>query len=541
MDDLHVRLRQWATEEMKFHASAMNSQSTFKLPSEEDFKFLCSGPLVEVWKYVIKHVKSLQNAKLVKGNIKLQRSLGSLSQQEGAAQPGESEEERERRQILTQRQLKLSRELQQTRAEVVQLHRELGHTMEESATAEHAYQSVCQRVRDLQRREALLQVVHSCATEAAARYTEYTERVDKCIDGIVNKKDNSQENFVSGLHTEEDEELETESCHMVRHACEDISKFIYNSLDTPADKGQLESLMLDVRDQVERAAAINSTQSLTSALAANTDRAAKTLRQKTSALDISKDAEEISFSYAPREGLQDLSRPLSATDTVRKLLLASSEDHVLRWFKEQEHKNEEWKLSSRQTETIGEINKLLHRLIGDHPTHLASAKGYVSACIHLAEERAVVPCLRKEAVRLIERIDQARQERQALQLKYAQIQDFQKLVGNKQVTISQLAKLNASAPDRLKSHKQQVETYLTSRSLATHLSEVQALPERLKGVLISELDAFLGLLLPCLLTVPIDRWVGAQMPDTAHVRTYHCSEIQNTEIMSGMRWKLLKS
>ena len=48
-----------------------------------------------------------------------------------------------------------------------------------------------------------------------------------------------------------------------------------------------------VRDRVERAAAINSTQALVSALAANADRAAKVLQQKTSALDISKDALEM--------------------------------------------------------------------------------------------------------------------------------------------------------------------------------------------------------------------------------------------------------
>ena len=38
MENLHGTLLKWATDEMKFHASAQNTQSGFKLPSEEDFK-----------------------------------------------------------------------------------------------------------------------------------------------------------------------------------------------------------------------------------------------------------------------------------------------------------------------------------------------------------------------------------------------------------------------------------------------------------------------------------------------------------------------
>ncbi|KAK3706259.1 hypothetical protein RRG08_056476 [Elysia crispata] len=499
MENLYGTLLKWATDEMKFHASAQNTQSGFKLPSEEDFKFLCSGPLVDIWKYVTQHVKSVQNAKLIKGNVELKRGL-----QVAGPQSVTSEDERERRQLLNQQKSRILRELQQAKAEVVQLKRELGHASEELAGTELAYQSVSQRVRDLHHQASLLHVVQACAAETEARYEEYANRLDKCVEEMTNKKENSQENFVSGSLEEEDEELETESCHMVRQACENISNLINCTLDSDIDEAELESRKSDAIDRVERAAAINSTQSLLRALAVNADHGAKVLRQKTSSLDISKDAQEISFSYDPGEGLRDLSSPPSATDTVRKLLLTSSEQHVFRWFKEQEHKNEEWKLSSRQTETLEEINKLLNKVIGDHPSHLSAAKSYVTSRVQRAEERAVAPCLRKEAARLVERIAEAQEKREELLLKYSKIQDFQKLVGKKQASISQLAKLNAAAPERLKSRRQQVWDYLESRSLMTHLTEVQTLPTHLKGALISELDTFMGLLLPCFLTLPID-------------------------------------
>ncbi|RUS77982.1 hypothetical protein EGW08_014243 [Elysia chlorotica] len=122
-DQLHGALSKWASDDMKFHA-----QSGFKLPSQEDFKFLCSGPLVDVWKYVTKHVKSVQTAQLVKGNVELQRRIVEPCRSEDA-------EERERRQALRQHRSRVARNLAQARGDLAQLRRELGHATQELAAA----------------------------------------------------------------------------------------------------------------------------------------------------------------------------------------------------------------------------------------------------------------------------------------------------------------------------------------------------------------------------------------------------------------------
>ncbi|RUS77980.1 hypothetical protein EGW08_014241 [Elysia chlorotica] len=305
-------------------------------------------------------------------------------------------------------------------------------------------------------RTCLLQVVQGTAAATQARYEEYTSRIDSCVQAIKHKKENCEETFVCDAGPEGDVGLDTESCHMVKQACEHIGDLIHCSLETEAKSAQLEMRKSDAIDKVESAVAVYSSQALLRALSMNAHQAAAALRQKTSTLDISKDAQEISFSYTPREGLHDLSSPPSTADTVKRLLQTSCEQHVLRWFKEQEHRNDEWKLSSRHTETMAQIDKLLVRVIGDHPAHLESAKSFVLAQIGRAEEQAVAPCLRRELVQLSERVAEAQSNRDELQCKYARIQDFQALVSRKQASISQLAKLNAAAPERLQSHRQQV-------------------------------------------------------------------------------------
>ena len=64
-------------------------------------------------------------------------------------------------------------------------------------------------------------------------------------------------------------------------------------------------------------------------------------------------------------------------------------------------------------------------------------RSYVTSRVQRAEERAVAPCLRKEAARLVERIAEAQEKREELLLKYSKIQDFQKLVVSTYCSLSQ--------------------------------------------------------------------------------------------------------
>ena len=46
----------------------------------------------------------------------------------------------------------------------------------------------------------------------------------------------------------------------------------------------------------------------------------------------------------------------------------------MRWFKEQEHKNQSWKLEARLDSLLAEIKKFVERSFGDHGESRSVAK-----------------------------------------------------------------------------------------------------------------------------------------------------------------------
>uniref|UniRef100_A0A0B7ALB5 Uncharacterized protein n=1 Tax=Arion vulgaris TaxID=1028688 RepID=A0A0B7ALB5_9EUPU len=168
MEKLHKSLMTWATEEMRFQTTAYSSSSFTRLPLESDFEQLCQRPLDDVWKYVVKHVRSKQTVKEIKGNIELNRKLGgqkSSSDQQKliATSAGENK--------LQQEKAALARELASCVSDVNHLLKEIKHITNEVMDAELAYQSVGQRVQDLQKKESILEVVNKCAEEKVAKYS----------------------------------------------------------------------------------------------------------------------------------------------------------------------------------------------------------------------------------------------------------------------------------------------------------------------------------------------------------------------------------
>lgn len=81
VDELANGLRSWAMDEMYFRAQGRHSNTP--LPSREDFKMLCRGPMADVWKYVLEHVKSTKTVQKIKGNLKLQQLISEQASHSG--------------------------------------------------------------------------------------------------------------------------------------------------------------------------------------------------------------------------------------------------------------------------------------------------------------------------------------------------------------------------------------------------------------------------------------------------------------------------
>ncbi|EDV29232.1 uncharacterized protein TRIADDRAFT_51316 [Trichoplax adhaerens] len=65
--DLARQLKKWAVEEMKFQQHAMYTGD--QLPTQDDFLRLCRGSTVEIWKFLINNISSLDTVRVVKGNL----------------------------------------------------------------------------------------------------------------------------------------------------------------------------------------------------------------------------------------------------------------------------------------------------------------------------------------------------------------------------------------------------------------------------------------------------------------------------------------
>ncbi|XP_035828370.1 HAUS augmin-like complex subunit 5 [Aplysia californica] len=518
----HEALMAWARDEMKFYAST--SSGTRTLPVEQDFKELFKGPLSDMWLYVLKHVRSVQTVKKIRGNLAVQKHLAQTK----------SDGSSEREKLLRERS-RLSAELAACQSDVAMLQGEMERVGCDITDTERSYQSECQRVRDLQKKDSLLHVVRDGAEENVARYAEYSRRVSQRAEEVLGKRSNTSDTTyameqVKGVGGE----METESCRDVRITCEDIGKFLMEALNGELpDRSSLETAKSNLSQRVESRVSPHCAGTLVSALTSNTLSAAHRMREDTISLNIAKDVQDLSFSYGSK-GLKDLSDPPTVQKSVSQLLQASNMEHIMRFYKEQEHKNESWKLEAQLDEIVSEIHKHINRAFGGHPDGVALAREYVDSLISLAAERSVMPCLKGELDDLTARRHKAKRDKEELREKFARIQNFRALVEKKQSVIGVLAKQNSGAPDRLRDQRQQVLKYITERSMASHVTEVRTLSDGLRNSLSAEVEKFSQLLLPCLLAVNLDSTTRRCVLDLSLAPSLHPVSFEKSQFHCGV-------
>ncbi|KAK0052423.1 HAUS augmin-like complex subunit 5 isoform X2 [Biomphalaria pfeifferi] len=497
-EQLPKQLMSWAKDEMKYQATSLSSRNNYEFPSEQDFKLLFQKPLDDVWKYILKHVKSVQTVKHVKGNIAVKCSLDAQKCLKSRPEKENEEESLKPKKSLS----KDVKELTSCIIDISYLQKEMEQISKDVMETELSYQGISQHVRDLQRKESLLEVVCRASEVRINQYTNCAKQITEHIDQIKKTSDKSSDNFVMGGKSHKEGLLETKRDRDVRLACEHLSRFLR---DFSSNKETLQKAESTIWKNVLNIAGLYSTQSVVTSLISHVENTTKSLREETAKFDLIKDAQELSFTFEEDQSLHDVSQPVPVEKTVKQLLEASNLRHVLRWSKEQEHKNDEWKLTTRLEDIKMEIHKHISRLLADHPRNIQLAKGYVDSLIQLAVEHAVLPCLREEVTRISEAIEIAKQEKQELHFKFEKIQDFKKIVGKKQAIISALAKQNSSAPERLSNKKSQVLSFVAAKSVEAQVSEMKLLTSGLRGNLSSEVDKFSSMVLPCLLVLSLDR------------------------------------
>ncbi|XP_048254505.1 AUGMIN subunit 5-like isoform X2 [Haliotis rufescens] len=491
--DIPHKLHTWLTQEMHFAPPPGTN-----LPSPDEIKGICRGSTVDVWKFILSRVHSVQTVKKVKGNLALrdQRHLKNSSD----SRTSHSDEQ----EALAERRVQLTREVTQCLSDISHIEKDLKRLERETIQTERNYRSGCEDLRNKQRRTGLLHVYSKHKKENVAEYQEFKHRLEARVQSLVNKSSESRV-FLAGGSNGGDSGLEAVSCRQVRETCGNIGAFLHETLkgSFAGDKRAFNEKKQGLWTQVETTLSDLTVGQLVSSLVTNTNLSALALREKTLAINIKQDAEKLRFKFEKVGQLKDMSSSQPLLMSVHQLLEESQLSHLHDYMMTEKSLNQTFKLQQEYSNLQDKLRKLLTRTFTDRAGELQLAQKVIDGELEVMRARATLYSLLDVKDRLQENMESSQKARQKMHLAYKKIHDFQQIADSKQNLIRVLSKQNLNAQSRLTAQQAEIQQYI-QKSLSTHLADTRALTNQLEGGVASEIDRFSVLSLPYLLHVYLD-------------------------------------
>ncbi|XP_033746530.1 AUGMIN subunit 5-like [Pecten maximus] len=498
--DLAVVLQKWATEEMRFRPQGVGVRQ----PTADDFKDVCRGQMKDIWKFVTSHVYSAQTVKEVQGNLTLKgRKKRTYKVRFKSDEKYDSE-----RQNLLDKRVRLAGEVTNIITDLNHLENDLKRQQQELSDTQRSYSLACSALTDLHRKSALFQAFNIQGQNTNHMYEELSHRVNRRIHHITSRANKATESdeYYSRKHSSTDDDhysntsgLETRCSKKARETCDSVGLFLntllQGSYDTEKTAIQRKKELL--WSEVENVLREFSVQQTYSSILVNTQESSLTLRDKTSSIDLRKDAERLRFKYEKPGEMTNLSTPPSLLQSVHQLLEESQLKQIQRFIETQRHENETWDLDDQLHTVRQKIDDQLKKVFKQTES-LKKARELIEYELELSGKRAALTCCIDEAETLKEKIVKSLRDKDMLMVKYQKIQDFRQIADKKQNLIRVLIKQNANAKSRLDEQQREIQQYI-QRSLLSHQLEAKSLANGLHGCMVSEMDKFVGLTLPCLL------------------------------------------
>ncbi|OWF34653.1 AUGMIN subunit 5-like [Mizuhopecten yessoensis] len=498
--DLAVMLHKWAMEEMRYRPQGVGVRQ----PNVDEFKDICRGQMKDIWKFVTSHVYSAQTVKEVQGNL----TLKGRKKRTYKVRFKSDEKYDSQRQTLLDRRARLAGEATNIITDLSHLENDLRRQQQELADTQRTYVLACSALTGLQRKSALLQTFNQQGQNTSHMYEEYCRRINSRIQHVTSraKKASESDEYYSRKHSSTDEDhysnmpaLETRCSKKVRETCDSVGLFLNTLLQGAFDteKTAIQRKKELLWSEVETVLREFSVQQTFSSLLVNTQESSFSLRDKTSSIDLRKDAERLRFKYEKPGEMTNLSSPPSLLQSVHQLLEESQLKQIQRFIETQKHENETWSLDDQLNNVRQKIENQLQKNFKQTES-LKKARLLVEYELELSGKRAALTCCIDEDETLKERIVKSLRDKDMLVAKYQKIQDFRQIADKKQNLIRVLIKQNANAKSRLDEQQREIQQYI-QRSLLSHQIETKSLTNGLHGCMISEMDKFVGLTLPCLL------------------------------------------
>lgn len=519
--DLADQLRNWALDEMRFRPHGRHVNTT--LPTNEDFKMLCRGVMVDVWNYVLQHVRSTKTVQKIHGNLKLQKLI-----QEMAAHPGDkpSDEERE---SIKEKHSKLTKELLEVKSKVHHLEKEIKAVQKEILEAEETYSEGGRQISDLAKRTTLLSAHSKQCKQLAELYRSLAKQInDKitiCRD-VARKKSmdptyytsqgiiaGSSQAFTTVEGRSTPTGLESACTRSVRESCERIGSFLYDVCKAEEETGRIDdSSQRKVKDQlwtgVENILSQHLADDVLTSLSRIAQDSAVSLRELSARIDLKKDARELKFKYENSGKLTDTSSPPSLLQSVHQLIEEGQAAHFQRFIESEKGLNEAWRSRQRLQRLQQQLEANLVSSHQDSPGNIELARVLLHNELELTASKASLECMKAEMAELTNSRNERQRAKELLLMKHKKIEDFEKLAQTKQSLIQALVKQNSNARARVEKQKHELLQYIQQR-ICSHEVQVVAMAKQLQNSIAQEVDKFAAL--------PLDQFQYSGVDSTRRV------------------------
>lgn len=501
VDELANGLRSWAMDEMYFRAQGRHSNTP--LPSREDFKMLCRGPMADVWKYVLEHVKSTKTVQKIKGNLKLQQLIS-----EQASHSGDKPHDEVRDQ-LKQKHAELTKKLLEVKNKYHNAEKEVKTLQKEILDAEGSYSEMDQQISDFAKRNALLTAFSKQCCLATEMYTDLVKQINDRITvykDIARKKSTdptyytSQGNISQGsmLSSVEGRStptgLESACTRSVRESCEKIGSFLHEVVKAEEQTGRVDDgTQRKIKEQlwtgVEKILSQHPPKDVLTSLSRIAQDSAISLRELTDRIDLKQDALELKFKYENSGKLTDTSSPPSVLQSVHQLIQEGQAAHFQRFIESEKGLNEVWKGRKRLETLQQEMESILVSRYKDSPGNVELARELNRIELELVACRASLEYYKTAVNELTDDKNERQRAKEILHMKHKKIQDFEKLAESKQSLIQALVKQNSSAKARIEKQKHEHLQFIQEK-ICSREAHLVAMAKQLHDCVKQEVDKF---------------------------------------------------
>ncbi|GAA6076016.1 HAUS augmin-like complex subunit 5 [Tachysurus ichikawai] len=435
MGSLVHEVKRWATEELDL--------PPHNLPHDSYIKTLCVGTGASIWKYVIQHVYSERQVRLMRMNLQWYKILQDkeLKQVEG--------------QNKDARRVELQREISKLQTELSHIDQKISTAEEQLASEEQSVNRHRAQYEQSSLRELMLDSFRLRCTEERNALTHHTQTISSQQQALDQLSRKAEVKVVFGGCDGGDSGTATEPLVLrnVRDLCRERVVFFQSLQDsmlkssssefTPEQRNAAYQHWLSAVEDVLRSQPPNQVLSALQTLASKQQ---VVLEEKTAALDVERDVSALGFRYESHHLLDVSMEEEEDLPPVGSLFQSVWEEVEQCYMRLAEVRSRSRRLRTDLSTLTKEV-KL--RILGKDNLDNSTARNVLELQLQVVRQAAVRDSMREQCAQLQLENREKREALRSLHTQWQSIMDFRQLVDVRQEQIRSLIKGNSTLKTEL--------------------------------------------------------------------------------------------